>query len=169
VGPKYGPFKARDFLTVVNYNKYDNGTYIILNRPAYVNNFKTNKKYVRATVLLAGNIIKPISDKKTHLTLIAHINPGGGADTRAAAWLINKLCAFGPPTFMKKLEAAANKKHVLVEINNNNNNGLNNDYNSNNGNKVSGDNEFNKIMKTIRNEQRNYFASLKLNSILHLK
>jgi hypothetical protein len=48
------------------------------------------------------------------------------------------LCAVGPPTFMKKLEAAANKKHVLVGINNNNI-GLNNDYNSNNGNKVSGE------------------------------
>ena len=34
---------------------------------------------------------------------------GGGADTPAIAWLINKLCAVGPPTFVRKLEVAAKK------------------------------------------------------------
>ena len=27
--------KARDFSSVVHYNKFSNGTYVILNRPAY--------------------------------------------------------------------------------------------------------------------------------------
>jgi hypothetical protein len=43
----------------------------------------------------------------TKFTQIAHINPGGGADTTAIAWVINKLCAVGPPTFIRKLETAA--------------------------------------------------------------
>jgi hypothetical protein len=34
---------------------------------------------------------------------------GGAADTAAAAFVINKLCAMGPPNFIRKLEAAAQK------------------------------------------------------------
>ena len=109
VGPNYGPMKARDFVSIVNYRKYDNGTYIILNRPAYHPEYPPSNKFVRATVLLAGNIIEPygIDKKQTKVTQIAQINPGGGADTPAIAWMINKLCALGPPTFMKKLETTA--------------------------------------------------------------
>jgi len=61
-------------------------------------------------VLLAGNIITPYGNGKTKLVQVAHINPGGGADTKAAAWIINKLCGVGPPTFIRNLEKAAQKK-----------------------------------------------------------
>ena len=76
-GPKYGPFKPRDFVSVVEYIK-ENGNYIILNRPAYLKACAPTGKYVRATILLAGNIIKPYGKdgKQTHFTQIAHINPG---------------------------------------------------------------------------------------------
>ena len=40
------------------------------------------------------------------------ITSGGGADTPALAWLVNKLCAMGPPTFVRKLEFAALKGSV---------------------------------------------------------
>ena len=110
--PKYGVFRAREFCSVVAYYVHDsNGTYYILNRPAYLSKCPTSDKYVRATILLAGNIIEPYGPggNQTRFTQIAHINPGGGADTTAVAWLINKLCAFGPPTFIRKLEIAAQK------------------------------------------------------------
>lgn len=116
-GPNYGPFKARDFISVVHFQKYANGTYVILNRPAYHSDWKPNPdKYVRATVLLAGNVIEPRGPdgKQCFLTQIAHVNPGGLCDTPAVAWIINKLCATGPPTFIRKLEkAAAKRKHLL--------------------------------------------------------
>lgn len=109
VTPTYNPFKSRDFLSVVHYQKYANGTSVILNRPAYLSSHRPTDAHVRATVLLAGNIIRPHGEfrNQTHLTLIAQVNPGGGADTPAAAWLLNKLCAVGPPTFIRRLEAAA--------------------------------------------------------------
>jgi hypothetical protein len=108
-GPSYGPFKARDFVSVVNYQKFDNGTYLILNRPAYHPAYPPNKNFVRATILLAGSMIQPYGSngKQTKFTQIAHINPGGGADTSAVAWMINKLCAVSPPKFVKKLEMTA--------------------------------------------------------------
>ena len=106
--PKYGPFKARDFVSVVNYRKFNNGTCIILNRPAYLEGYEPQpSKYVRATVLLAANILTPTQNGHTHLTQIAHINPGGGADTKLVAKIANRLCARGPPYFFKNLEKAA--------------------------------------------------------------
>lgn len=110
--PKYGVFKAREFCSVVAYYVHaNNGTYYILNRPAYLSKCPNSGKYVRATILLAGNIIEPYGPggNQTRFTQIAHINPGGGADTSAVAWLINKLCAYGPPTFIRKLEISAIK------------------------------------------------------------
>ena len=105
--PKYGPLKARDFSSVVHYNKYQNGTYVILNRPAYHSDTKPTNKYVRATILLAANVIEPLSQDSCRVTQIAHVNPGGVSDTPAVAWIINSLCAVGPPTFLRKLESAA--------------------------------------------------------------
>ena len=111
--PKYGPLvKARDFSTVVNFNRFSNGTFIILNRPAYHQSTPPTKKFVRATILLAANVIEPIGSdrKKCLVTQIAHVNPGGITDTPAMAWIINSLCAVGPPTFLRKLETAAQIK-----------------------------------------------------------
>jgi len=109
-GPSYGPFKARDFLSVVNYRKYGNGGYLILNRPGYHSKYKPSSNFVRGTILLAGSIIEPVegsSGQQTKFTQIAHVNPGGGADTPAVAWMINKLSAIGPPAFLRKLEKCA--------------------------------------------------------------
>ena len=111
-GPRMGPFKPRDFCSVVNFMKNSDGSYLILNRPAYYSKTKSNDKYVRATVLLAGNIIQPYGNNKTLLTLIAHINPGGNADTKAAAWVINNLCSVGPPNFMRKIERTIQKNNL---------------------------------------------------------
>lgn len=109
--PNYGMFKPRDFFSVVCCTKKRDGSYWIMNRPAYLHWSHPDKQYVRATILLAGNIIRPVDNgKKSHVTLIAHVNPGGGGDTQTAAWMINKFCAVSPPVFMKKLEKAANRR-----------------------------------------------------------
>lgn len=115
-GPKYGPMiKARDFCSIVHFIKYPNGTSIILNRPGYDERCPATKDYVRATILLAANVIRPYGNGQTHITQIAHVNPGGGADNPSMAWIINQLCAVGPPNFMKKLETAAKKSPMVVE------------------------------------------------------
>ena len=44
---------------------------------------------------------------------VAHVNPGGAGDTAAVAFVINKLCAVGPPTFIRKLEIAAQKSDII--------------------------------------------------------
>lgn len=106
-GPKYGPFGARDFCSVVHYRHFPNGSYVVLNRPAYHDQYRPTDKFVRACILLAGQLIEPYGNGQTKLTQIAHVNPGGGADIPAVAWLINNLCAVGPPQFFRKLEKVA--------------------------------------------------------------
>ena len=88
----------------------------MLNRPGYLKSHPPTEKYVRATVLLAGNIIRPhgLYGNQTHLTMLAQINPGGISDTPAAAWVINKLCASGPPSFIRQLEHAAQKTKLSI-------------------------------------------------------
>lgn len=113
-GPPLSIFKARDFCSVVNYIKLPDQSFIILNRPAYFSKVQPTKKFVRATILLAGNIIKPLGPKKTEMIMLAHVNPGGAADTKAAAFFINKLCAKGPPTYLRKLEIAANRNSPVL-------------------------------------------------------
>lgn len=113
-GPRIGPFQARDFCSVVNFIRNNDGSCIFLNRPAYYSKTKATNKYVRATILLAANLIKPIPNQpdKTSLTLIAHVNPGGAADNPTMAFFINKLCAMGPPSFVRKIEKSANNNRT---------------------------------------------------------
>ena len=59
-GPKYGPFKPRDFCTVVQFIARRDGSRVVLNRPAYHSDFAPVGSHVRACVLLAGNIMEPI-------------------------------------------------------------------------------------------------------------
>ena len=64
--PSYGIlFKARDFFSVVHFRAFRDGSYIVVNRPAYHSSDpamgnKRDGKFVRATILLAGNIIRPV-------------------------------------------------------------------------------------------------------------
>jgi hypothetical protein len=46
---------------------------------------------------------------KTDFVTIAHINPGGAADTPLGAKIVNHLCTHGPVNFIMKLEGAASK------------------------------------------------------------
>lgn len=115
LSPKYGIFKARHFFTVVHFRKSPKQL-MIINRPAYLKSFDPPvSDSIRGTVLIAGNIIAPIDEHSCRLTLIAQVNPGGSADSSAAAWLINKLVAKGPPAFVRKLEVAAMSSQLKVK------------------------------------------------------
>lgn len=107
--PKYGPLKARDFLSVVHFHKREDGSFVIINRPGYLSFYPVVKRFARATVLLAGNVIEPhpSNPEWSCVTQIAHVNPGGLADSKVIAKMINALCAKGPPAFFSGLEKAA--------------------------------------------------------------
>jgi hypothetical protein len=85
------PFvKARDFYSIVSFSKFrKTGSYIIINRPAYLSKDESHSGCVRGSLLLSGNIIEPYGNQ-TRITQVIQINPGGSADSAAVAWLINK-------------------------------------------------------------------------------
>ena len=121
---------------------------MIINRPAYHPDYPPTSKYVRATTLLVGNIIEPykskMNEEHTRITQVAHVNPGGAGDTAAVAYVINKLCAVGPPNFIRKLELAAQKSDFMKLKNKNNENSALNNF------KIPA--LFDKDFKNIQNE-----------------
>ncbi|CAM9115160.1 unnamed protein product [Ascophyllum nodosum] len=108
--PRYGPFKARDFVTVVHYRTLPDGTMIVLNRAIEHPAARRGNKYVRAEILIATNIMRPnrADPSKTDFISVTHINPGGIADTAIGASIINHLCAKAPVNLLTSLERCAN-------------------------------------------------------------
>lgn len=51
----------------------------------------------------------PGDPSRTEFLMITHVNPGGAAETRAGAMLVNSLCASSPVNFIRRLEVAAQK------------------------------------------------------------
>ena len=106
----YFPFKARDFVTRCHNTQLQDGTFVVLTRSEDIE-FEGAKNYgkdfVRTEVLLAGNVMRPVAGDPnlTEFTTIAHINPGGAADTPLGAQLANKICTYGPVSFIRKLES----------------------------------------------------------------
>mmetsp|Transcript_59882 Transcript_59882/g.141044 ORF Transcript_59882/g.141044 Transcript_59882/m.141044 type:complete len:468 (+) Transcript_59882:199-1602(+) len=107
----YFPFKARDFVTRVHNTVMNDGTYVVMSQSqdmAYEP--PEGGEFVRTEVLLSGNVMRPLpgDPAKTQFTTIAHINPGGAADTPLGAQLANRICVHGPVSFIRKLETATN-------------------------------------------------------------
>ena len=101
--PKNIPFvKPREFYSIVSFTKFRNGTYVIINRPAYLFGEPKDAQSVRGSLLLSGNIIEPYQNR-TKITQVIHINPGGSADSAAIAWIINRR-QLGSYIFIKSLE-----------------------------------------------------------------
>jgi len=108
----FGPFKARDFVTMVHYREErSTGVLMAVNRPASHPDKPLNSVFQRGEVLLAGNVMEPVAGdpSSTKLTLITHINPGGIVDNAVGAVIMNKLTATSPVEFIKKLEVASQK------------------------------------------------------------
>mmetsp|Transcript_14175 Transcript_14175/g.28018 ORF Transcript_14175/g.28018 Transcript_14175/m.28018 type:complete len:496 (+) Transcript_14175:213-1700(+) len=111
---KYGPFKARDFITRVHHRRMSDGTMVVMSQSEDIDwQNQQGKDYVRTEVLLAGNVIRPDPNdpSKTEFTTIAHVNPGGAADTPLGSRLVNHICTHGPVNFILKLENAAGPRH----------------------------------------------------------
>ena len=106
--PPVFPFKARDFCTIVHIRKLKDGTYVILNRATNHPRAPPRPDYVRASIILAGNIIQPIpgQPKQCKLTMLTQVDPGG----ITPPWIINHICLLGPIGFLKNVESAAKRK-----------------------------------------------------------
>ncbi|CAM9316264.1 unnamed protein product [Chrysoparadoxa australica] len=108
--PRMGPFKARDFITVVHYTELEDGTLAVVNHPVNHKLAPITKQFIRAEILIATNMMRP-NPKDNSLTdfiSVTHINPGGIVDSAIGAKLMNALCAKAPVKMLKCLEKAAN-------------------------------------------------------------
>eukprot|EP00287_Rhodomonas_sp_CCMP768_P006052 CAMPEP_0196718366 /NCGR_PEP_ID=MMETSP1091-20130531/1565_1 /TAXON_ID=302021 /ORGANISM="Rhodomonas sp., Strain CCMP768" /LENGTH=444 /DNA_ID=CAMNT_0042058993 /DNA_START=565 /DNA_END=1899 /DNA_ORIENTATION=- len=114
----YFPFKARDFVTRVHNTVMNDGTFVIMSQSQDMA-YKPPEggDFVRTEVLLSGNVMRPVpgDPTKTQFTTIAHINPGGAADTPLGAQLANKICVHGPVSFIRKLETACGPEALAEE------------------------------------------------------
>lgn len=106
--PPVFPFKPRDFVTVIHIRKLKDGTYVVLNRATTHSMAPPSPQYVRASIVLAANIIQPIPGhpNKCRLTMITQMDPGGFAPPMA----VNHICTLGPIGFMKNIETAARRR-----------------------------------------------------------
>ena len=84
---------------------------MVVNRPAYLSSHRPSsaERCVRGTLLLAGNVNEALGPGTCRVTAVAHVNPGGAADSAALAAAVRALCLRGPPRFLRRLEAAARK------------------------------------------------------------
>jgi len=104
----FGPFKPREFVTMVHYTKKTKAL-VVVNRPATHASKPVKSKYQRGEILLAGNIMEPVEGQpsQTRFTMITHVNPGGVVDNPLCAKIMNRLSASAPIEFVQKLEVAA--------------------------------------------------------------
>jgi len=101
-------FKARDFCTVVHYRKLQDGTVVVVNRAVEHPDAPRTDKYVRAEILMGANIIQPVPGKPNQaiFTIVTQVDPG---IKFAPPAIVNKVVSWGPPTFFKEIETAAQK------------------------------------------------------------
>ncbi|CAM9371294.1 unnamed protein product [Scytosiphon promiscuus] len=113
---RMGPFKARDFCTLVHFRTLSDGTLAQVSRPVEHPAAPRSSRYVRSEILLAGNFMRPVpgDPSRTEFLMVTHVNPGGAAETRAGAMLVNSLCASSPVNFIRRLEVAAQK--LMLEL-----------------------------------------------------
>jgi len=110
--PPVFPFKPRDFVTLVHIRKLKDGTVIVLNKGVSHPDAPITSNYVRGEIVLAANIIKPVSSKKCHLTMITQMDPGGFAPPA----IINHICTLGPTGFLRNVESASNRRRSRKEL-----------------------------------------------------
>lgn len=105
--PPIFPFRPRDFVTCCHTRKLKDGTTVIINRAVTHPDAPVLPEYVRASVILAANIIQPIpnSPNKCKITMITQMDPGGFAPPV----IVNHLCTQGPIGFLKNVEIVSSK------------------------------------------------------------
>ncbi|CAM9946626.1 unnamed protein product, partial [Ectocarpus sp. 8 AP-2014] len=108
--------QARDFCTLVHFRTLSDGTLAQVSKPVEHPAAPRTSRYVRSEILLAGNFMRPVpgDPSRTEFLMVTHVNPGGAAETRAGAMLVNSLCTSSPVTFIRRLEVAAKK--LMLEL-----------------------------------------------------
>ncbi|CAM9580532.1 unnamed protein product [Chrysoparadoxa australica] len=108
---RMGPFKARDFCSLVHFRTLSDGTMAQVSRAIDHPDAPPTSRYVRSELMMAGNFMRPVpgDPNKTEFITITQLNPGGAADSRAGAMLVNNIAASGPVSLVKKLEASAQR------------------------------------------------------------
>ncbi|CAM9598618.1 unnamed protein product [Pylaiella littoralis] len=113
--PPLVPFvKPRDFVTVVNVRRLEDGSIVVVNRGYKHPAAPPSDEYVRGEVVLAANIIRPDSKNRnrTHFTMLTQVDPGG----IAPAWIVNKISERDPVDFLERVEAAAGWSVAAAKI-----------------------------------------------------
>ncbi|CAN0376655.1 unnamed protein product, partial [Ectocarpus sp. 8 AP-2014] len=97
----------RDFVTVVNVRRLEDGSIVVVNRGYRHPEAPPSTEYVRGEVILAANVIRPDPKdrNRTQFTLLTQVDPGG----IAPAWIVNKISAHDPVDFLERVETAAGR------------------------------------------------------------
>lgn len=100
----------------MHFRTLSDGTLAQVSRPVEHPAAPRSSRYVRSEILLAGNFMRPVpgDPSSTEFLMVTHVNPGGAAETRAGAMLVNSLCASSPVNFIRRLEVAAQK--LMLEL-----------------------------------------------------
>jgi len=109
---KFGPFKARDFVTVVYFRELkeeEGGGYVSLAANVEHPKLPPADGYVRSEIQLAATFMKPVPGEpnKTKLVQMTQIGQMGGvADSAIAKRITQNLAEKAPVEFMKKFNHA---------------------------------------------------------------
>ncbi len=115
--PKFGPFKARDFVTVVH-NRFLNGVDDGDGYSSVATNVVTplcppKKSYVRSSILLSATYMLPTdSPDRTEVIQVTQVGDLGGiADSKVARRIQKGLIESAPVDFLTRFNVAAMKGH----------------------------------------------------------
>lgn len=106
-----GIFKPRDFVTLCHFTQLQDGSRCIVNRAIDHPTMPPSNKYQRAEIVIAANIVRPLPDGRSHLTLLTQVNPRGAIDTPLGAKIANQLVKKSPVQFFEQIEKAALAQH----------------------------------------------------------
>ncbi|KAJ1460898.1 hypothetical protein M885DRAFT_508355 [Pelagophyceae sp. CCMP2097] len=104
-----GPFKRRDFVTAVHWRRLEDGSVAVVNHAVDDDRAPESDDIVRSEVILGAQLLRPLQDGRTEITLLSALDLGGAARTPCGAALQNKLAEQGPVQFIRSLEAAARR------------------------------------------------------------
>uniref|UniRef100_A0A7S2ZJH5 START domain-containing protein n=1 Tax=Rhodosorus marinus TaxID=101924 RepID=A0A7S2ZJH5_9RHOD len=111
-----GPFKPRDFVTLIHTKRKRCGSYLVLNRAVRSKAARPRRGFVRGEILLAGHLFGtvPGDPNSTSFMTLMQVNPGGVAEMPLGTRIINRLCTNGPLNFIRNLERLAQGKPALA-------------------------------------------------------
>mmetsp|Transcript_44671 Transcript_44671/g.87607 ORF Transcript_44671/g.87607 Transcript_44671/m.87607 type:complete len:487 (-) Transcript_44671:121-1581(-) len=106
---KFGPFKARDFVSLVHHKVLGNGEYASVACNVVHSNLPPAASYVRSEIALAATFFRPVPGQPGKTTMIQMTQVGslgGCADSALAKRISNNLQEQAPIEFMRKFNKA---------------------------------------------------------------